>query len=472
MTRRKRFMIAGLAAFAAALLAAAPLRAAAPPSPIHHDLQVTLFPEIHRLEVEDTVTLSQPLLAEQGGIVFFLHGKLYPESMTPGVKLTEEKGRPTPLLFDSDPSAAALPVEQYRVALSGEVRTFKIKYSGRLDHSLEEGGEKYGGGMDETPGSISSDGIFLAASSFWYPLFPGQLVSFTLEVHLPEGWDGVSQGKRTAHLQRRGGALVRWESPEPQDEIYLAGNRYTEYSRPAGPVTTMAFLRKPDKELAEKYLTATGQYLEMYQKLIGPYPYTKFALVENFWESGYGMPSFTLLGPQIIRFPFILHSSYPHEILHNWWGNGVFVDFQSGNWSEGLTAYLADHLISEQRGEGAAARRAVLQKYTDYVSEGKDFPLTGFRSRHSAATEAVGYGKTLMFFHMLRRELGDDLFVRSLQAFYRENKFRVAGFADLEQAFSKTSGRDLKAEFKRWTTEPGAPMLRLNEPQVKADGEG
>src|SRR5581483_5609011 len=62
--------------------------------------------------------------------------------------------------------------------------------------------------------------------------------------------------------------------------------------------------------------------------------------------------------------------------------------------------------------------------------------------------------------------------VRSLQAFYRENKFRVAGFADLEQAFSKTSGRDLKAEFKRWTTEPGAPMLRLNEPQVKADGEG
>ena len=31
----------------------------------------------------------------------------------------------------------------------------------------------------------------------------------------------------------------------------------------------------------------------MYNKLLGPYPYTKFALVENFWETGYGMPSFT-----------------------------------------------------------------------------------------------------------------------------------------------------------------------------------
>jgi hypothetical protein len=58
------------------------------------------------------------------------------------------------------------------------------------------------------------------------------------------------------------------------------------------------------------------------------------------------MPSFTLLGEQVIRFPFIL-SSYPHELLHNWWGNGVFVG--AGGNCEGLTAYLADHLIAGQR---------------------------------------------------------------------------------------------------------------------------
>ena len=105
----------------------------------------------------------------------------------------------------------------------------------------------------------------------------------------------------------------------------------------------------------------------MYRGLIGPYPYTKFAMVENFWETGYGMPSFTLLGPSVLRFPFILTSSYPHEILHNWWGNSVFVDYASGNWCEGLTAYLADHLIQEQRGTGATYRRNTLQKYRDYV---------------------------------------------------------------------------------------------------------
>ena len=105
----------------------------------------------------------------------------------------------------------------------------------------------------------------------------------------------------------------------------------------------------------------------MYDSLIGPYPYDKFAVVENFWETGYGMPSFTLLGPKVIRFPFILHSSYPHEILHNWWGNGVYIDYEAGNWGEGLTAYLADHAFAGDRGEDATYRKEQIIKYMSYI---------------------------------------------------------------------------------------------------------
>ena len=146
------------------------------------------------------------------------------------------------------------------------------------------------------------------------------------------------------------------------------------------------------------------------------------------------MPSYTLLGPQVIRFPFILTSSYPHEILHNWWGNSVFVDYATGNWCEGLTAYMADHLIQEQRGQGEEYRRDTLQKYRSYVKDGRDFPLTEFRSRHSAATEAVGYGKTLMLFHMLRQRLGDDGFRQWAARFYRENRGKQASFSDIRKA--------------------------------------
>ena len=129
--------------------------------------------------------------------------------------------------------------------------------------------------------------------------------------------------------------------------MHLIAADFTEYSVQSDDVEVMAYLRTPDSNLATKYMDATERYLQLYEHMLGEYPYSKFALIENFWETGYGMPSFTLLGEQIIRFPFILESSYPHEILHNWWGNGVYLDYGSGNWSEGLTAYLADHLFRE-----------------------------------------------------------------------------------------------------------------------------
>ena len=265
----------------------------------------------------------------------------------------------------------------------------------------------------------------------------------------------------------------RGRRPNPWTRSTWWAARFACYRDAAGAVETLVYLRAQDEALARKYLDATAQYLEMYRELIGPYPYTKFAMVENFWETGYGMPSFTLLGPSVLRFPFILTSSYPHEILHNWWGNSVFVDYASGNWCEGLTAYLADHLIQEQRGTGATYRRNTLQKYRDHVTSGsgRDFPLTAFRSRHSAATEAVGYGKMLMGAHMLRLQMGDQKFVQFLQRFYREQRGKVATFADLRRVAESVYGQPLTRVFDDWITRAGAPALTVERVTVVREGD-
>ncbi|MFW2372018.1 MAG: M1 family aminopeptidase, partial [Gammaproteobacteria bacterium] len=228
------------------------------------------------------------------------------------------------------------------------------------------------------------------------------------------------------------------------------------------------FLSSADAKLANQYLQATAKYLGMYQQLLGPYAYQKFALVENFWETGFGMPSFTLLGSKVIRLPFILNSSYPHEILHNWWGNGVYVDYATGNWSEGLTAYLADHLIKQQQGQAVAYRQQALQKYSDYAAKNRDFSIAEFRGRHSSASEAVGYGKTLMMFHMLRNKLGDEVFKKSLRRLYQEYQFKLASFAELEQIFSAEYGSSLKDFFSQWVNRSGAPELALEGAKVSA----
>ncbi len=426
--------------------------------PVHHDLTVILNPEEHRIDAKDTITLPNDLPKE---IEFLLHAGLKPTSPSPGVRIIKGVEKPGPVLLES-----------FKAILPSGLKSFVITYRGAIYHPIESSAQEQARGFKDTPGLISSEGAFLSGNTFWYPQFNGGMLTFTLEVKLPPGWDAVSQGERTLHDQAKEGTKVQWKSPEPQDEIYLVSAKLTEYAKPAGNITAMVFLRAPDEGLATKYLDATLSYLEMYDKLIGRYPYKKFALVENFWETGFGMPSFTLLGSQVIRLPFIINSSYPHEILHNWWGNSVFPDYAKGNWSEGLTAYLADHLMKEQQGEGAEYRLATLQKYADYVLGGRDFPLTQFRSRHSSSTEAIGYGKSLMFFHMLRLELGDEAFRKALQDFYKKFKFQFASFDDIRKSFEAVSGKDLKREFDLWVSRTGAPELLLNDAETRRRRDG
>lgn len=431
-------------------------------STIHHDLKVTLSPDSHSLTAEDTITL--PDNQSNREIRFALHQGLNPSVLTPDVHLTE---------LSPEPARSGLPpIEIYKVTLPAATHSFTLKYSGIIYHPIDAEGPGRERGFGDTSGIISEDGAYLSASSFWYPFFDEEMVTFTLSVTLPPGWDAVSQGFRASHARNKGETDVQWASPETQEGIWLIAARFNEYVRSSGSLTYMVFLRTPDNELANKYLEATALYITMYEKLIGPYPYRKFALVENFWETGFGMPSFTLLGTKIIRFPFIITSSYPHEILHNWWGNSVFPDIAKGNWSEGLTAYLADHLLKEQQGSGEDYRQESLQKYTDYVIGNRDFPIAEFRVKHSPSSEAIGYSKSLMFFHMLRLELGDSLFIAGLRDFFRDYKFRLASFDDLRKTFEKASGRDLREIFDQWLLRTGAPKLKLRDVAVAAEKDG
>jgi hypothetical protein len=443
--------------------AAADLPAHAPP-PIHHDIAVSVSPRDHRLEAEDVVSFpaGRP---EHGSVYFRLHAGLEVESADSDYAveaLTQGRGEAS---TTEGPGAAssASPLREYRLRpVNGSWPSDpkpRLRFQGKIYHPPVAEPEEYVRSFSRTPGIISEDGVALWGGSYWLPAFGEDLMSFRLTVTIPEGWDVVSQGRRTLHEVDGPSRRVQWESPEPTDEVYLVAGRFSEYSRRFNDVTAYAFLRQPDPSLAAKYLEATGQYIEMYRKLIGPYPYAKFALVENFWDTGYGMPSFTLLGPKVIQLPFILHSSFPHEILHNWWGNSVFVDYEGGNWSEGLTAYLADHLVREGQGRGAEMRRDSLERYSAYVREERDFPLEAFGSRHSFASEAIGYGKSMMLWHMLRLRLGDEQFVEGLQLFYRRHRFRRASFDDLSRAFSEVAGEDLEPFFRQWVKRTGAPEL-------------
>ena len=435
----------------------------------HHQMEVSLLPVSSELDVKDHIRIPEHLRNDPTtptNLQFSLHANLTIHTVEGGQLISHEVSP------DSRPASAA-PTKHYTLVLSAQQTSVTLHYSGKINHLVQEPGQEYARSFSYTPGVIADEGVFLANSSAWYPQFDKDpMMSFRMNVRIPEGWDVVSQGTLVSEEKKDSWQTIIWEEQHPQDDLYIVAGRYKRYTQSIGAVTALVYLRSADEALAQKYLEATAQYIGMYNKLLGPYPYSKFALVENFWETGYGMPSFTLLGSKVIRFPFILHSSYPHEILHNYWGNGVFVDYARGNWAEGLTAYLADHLVNEQRGKGEEYRRDVLQKYADFVNKEKDFPIARFISRHSASSEAVGYGKIMMFFHMLRQEAGDENFIRALRHFYSQHKFKQATFDDLQAAFSQITHTDFSPVFKQWIQISGAPDLTLRRAEAEKTTEG
>ncbi len=432
---------------------------------IHHVLEVQIVPETSQISVIDSLSNI-----DTDELIFSLNAALTP-SFSKNVKAellaTDAKAKDVGMDREDNEGSSSLKLNKWKIKLKKGSDHFVLQYSGKISAPFSEAEENYQRGFAESPGIISETGIYLAGSTYWIPTVDEKLSTYQLSTTLPDGWKTVSQGERTVEKMISGQHFDTWFCDRPQEEIFLIGAKFHEYSHSMNSgIKAMAFLRTPDEGIANKYLEVTEQYMKMYQDMIGPYPYTKFALVENFWETGYGMPSFTLLGEKVIRFPFILHSSYPHELLHNWWGNSVYVDFETGNWCEGITAYEADHLIKEQRGQGEAYRRSTLQKFTNVVDETNDFPVNKFLSRHDAASASIGYGKSLMMWHMLRRQLGDEDFKKTFALFNKNFKFKVASFNDIRRSAEEVSGMDLSSFFTQWLTRTGAPEIGIKEINV------
>jgi hypothetical protein len=225
--------------------------------------------------------------------------------------------------------------------------------------------------------------------------------------------------------------------------------------------------------LAEAWLPTARPTSAATARQIGDYPY-EFSVVASPLPTGFGMPTLTYMGEQVLRLPFIRASSLGHEVLHNWWGNGVLVDYARGNWSEGLTTFMADYAYKAEA-SAAAAREMRLGWLRDFAALPADShaPLADFRSRTHGAAAAVGYGKAAMVFVMLQDEIGEDAFARGIRLFWERQRFRIAAWDELRAAFEEAAGRPLQGFFRQWLELPGGPAPRIERARlVEPAGQG
>ncbi|WP_026840874.1 M1 family metallopeptidase [Citrifermentans bremense] len=427
-----------------------------------------LGPRVEAQEVSISLEPERHLVVGQSSIVFE-HGAervLLRLAETAQVESARAAGKEIPFSFARGTLVLELP--------QGENVTITVSYRAEFNDPVSR---NPAAGEDPSYGvsaAITAEGTFLGGGSHWYPV-PSQVpLCRKISITAPAGIEGITNGARILRETSGGVTKSVWQESRPVGVPSVSAGPYLIEERQAAGVTLYSYLYRDNANLAPRYLHAAAKYLSFYQGLFGPYPFEKFAIVENFFPTGYGFPSFTLLGGTVIRLPFIADTSLPHEIVHSWWGNGIDVDLSQGNWCEGLVTYLADYLLKERRSPAEALeyRKQLLIDYASLVTAENDFPLTSFVSRNDPASRAIGYGKGAMLFHMIRSQIGDDAFFNALRAIARDRVYGSASWNDLVAAFSRSAGCDLSPWLAEWLSRPGGPRFSLSQVEKKRQGDG
>ncbi len=365
-------------------------------------------------------------------------------------------------------------IQMIRVQLptiKGKSAVLSIEYEGEIYDPVitaKELGHLRG---DVTAGLISEKGVYLSNSSYWYPMNQGGLSLFNMTTKIVDPYRVVTQGELKERNVKDGFAVSRWESHIPADGLALVAGKFIIHTKKVGDIDVSSYFFKEDDAMSGLFLDAAVDYLKIYSELLGTYPYKKFDVVENFFSTGYGMPSYTLLGNYVIkRGKGALHPGYlDHEIVHSWFGNYVFNDALKGNWVEALTTYCANYYYKEMKmgaDEALKHRKNASLKYSIRVSGSADYPVDRFVTKIKASDNEIGYTKGSMVFHQLRMTIGDENFFKALKLLVKDFGGKYAEWKDLQAVFETVSKQKLEWFFKQWVKSGGSPELRLDS--VKA----
>jgi len=441
------------------------------PAVLSHDLDIELTPTTHELMGRDLVEVELPASVQT--VAFSIAPTLCVESIAL-VARTEprhESASHLPLVFTTDRTSDPL-TQRVVVTLprahDGHV-ILAWTYRGIIKDPPREPRHLRFVTPSETAGYIGPEGVYLSGESQWYPDINGSFSTYRLTIQVPDTWAVVTQGRREEGSASGGRVSSTWTVAERSEALTVVANQFVITSRKwtsrsGQPIELATYFFPDHAELADEYLDATATYLDAYIPILGEFPFDRFSVVENFFASGLGMPSFTLLGSGSIQRHYTQPYALGHEIVHSWIGNSVFNRAGHGNWVEGLTTFLANyywHELNHDDRQAFEQRRMMLQGYSVYVQPEDDYPVARFVTKSDEKDNAIGYHKSAFVFHQLRREIGDDAFWRALKTFVGQYRNRPADWGNIEAVFSQECRQDLRWFFEQWVERSGAPSLEL-----------
>jgi aminopeptidase N len=214
--------------------------------------------------------------------------------------------------------------------------------------------------------------------------------------------------------------------------------------------------------------------LAFYSRLIGPYPYEKLANVQSKTIFG-GLENAGCIfySENSITGEGNAENLMAHEIAHQWFGNSVTENDWQHIWlSEGFATYLTAVYQEKTYGKEKldetmkSARDRVIGFFLESPKPVVDTTITDLMT----LLNANSYQKGAWVLHMLRRELGDNLFWKGMRLYYENYRNKNALTTDFQMVMEKVSKKSLGKFFNQWLFVAGQPDLKITASSVKGKG--
>jgi aminopeptidase N len=185
--------------------------------------------------------------------------------------------------------------------------------------------------------------------------------------------------------------------------------------------------------------------IRVLSELFGEYPFIKekYGVAEFLWNFG-AMENQTITG---IGYNFVggndfFKDTYVHELSHHWWGDSVTPKSWDDIWlNEGFASYCEALYAEAKHGEPALISK-MMSKFSEHFRGTLYAPRDLF-------SETI-YDKGAWVLHMLRFEVGDSIFFKTMRNYYSLYKYSNASVEDFKNVCEKTFGKSLDKFFDQW----------------------
>jgi len=316
-------------------------------------------------------------------------------------------------------------------------------------------------------------------SRYWFPCFdyPGQLTTSEIRVQVSQPLTVVSNGELiSTEALASGESIFHWSQKQvhPTYLMTLAVGDFAEIQDEWRGRPVNYYVEKDRVADGKRSMGKTPKMMEFLSQKFGyDYPFPKYAqvCVDDFIFGGMENTSTTLLTDRCLideRAAIDNRSTESlvvHELCHQWFGDLVVIKHWAHAWvKEGMASYSEVFWTDFEYGKDDAAYY-LLNEARSYLAEDSS------RYRRPIVThiyrEAIElydrhiYEKGACVYHMIRTELGDDLFWKAINIFLRDHAHQTVETIDLIRAIEKASGRNLMFLFDQYVFRGGHPDYKV-----------